>query len=111
VIGFYDSWTAGRRYAVDMAGFAVNVKLLHRYPNATIIYKAGYEEDQFLQVLLADSSSLIEPKAANCTQVFIRLIRCNVPEFLCSILCCCCTDFSLAHPNGPSPNSVTASAE
>ena len=69
MVGFYDSWPAGRRYAVDMAGFAVNVKLLHRYPNATIIYKAGYEEDQFLQALLSDSNSQIEPKAANCTQV------------------------------------------
>jgi len=108
VIGFYDSWPAGRRYAVDMAGFAVNVKLLHRYPNATIIYKAGYEEDQFLQVLLTDSSSLIEPKAANCTQVYHWIMSLVT---LVLILLLNCADFSLAHSNSPSSNSGAASAQ
>lgn len=69
MVGFFDSWPAGRRYAVDMAGFAVNIRLLHQYPNATIIYKAGYEEDYFLQGLLPDGRLSIEAKAANCTQV------------------------------------------
>ena len=56
-----------------MAGFAVNIKLLHKYPNATIIYKAGYEEDNFLKDLVADYNE-IEPKAQNCTQV-IQLLQ------------------------------------
>jgi len=68
-VGFFDSWPAGRRFAVDMAGFAVNIRLLHQYPNATLIYKAGYEEDSFLQGLLPDGRLAIEAKAANCTQV------------------------------------------
>jgi len=70
IVGFYDSWPAGRQFAVDMAGFAVNIKLLHKYPNATIIYKAGYEEDNFLKDLVADYNE-IEPKAQNCTQVLV----------------------------------------
>ena len=68
IVGFYDSWPAGRRFAVDMAGFAVNIKLLHKHPNATIIYKAGYEEDTFLKDLIV-SYDEIQPKAQNCTQV------------------------------------------
>lgn len=51
-----------------MAGFAVNIKLLHKHPNATIIYKAGYEEDTFLKDLIV-SYDEIQPKAQNCTQV------------------------------------------
>lgn len=70
VVGFYDSWPAGRRFAVDMAGFALNIKLLHKHPNATIKYKAGYEEDIFLQDLLIDYDQ-IQAKAENCTQILV----------------------------------------
>lgn len=70
VVGFYDSWPAGRRFAVDMAGFAVNIKLLHQFPNATFIYKAGFEEDSFLQEIVTDAD-FIEAKAANCTQILV----------------------------------------
>ena len=73
VIGFFDSWPVDRTYPVDMAGFAVNMHLLYRYPEANFIYVAGYEEDVFLrslQLKLAD----IEVKAANCTQVSISFI-------------------------------------
>jgi beta-1,3-glucuronyltransferase len=53
-----------------MAGFAVNIKLLHRFPNATFIYKAGFEEDSFLQDLVPHAD-FIEAKAANCTEVLL----------------------------------------
>lgn len=72
MVGFYDSWPAGRRFAVDMAGFAVNIKLLHQFPNATFIYKAGFEEDSFLQEIVTDAD-FIEAKAANCTQVIYHI--------------------------------------
>lgn len=71
VVGFYDSWPSKRRFAVDMAGFAVNIKLLHQFPNATMIYEAGYEEDSFLKGL-GTEANLIEAKAANCTQVSLK---------------------------------------
>ncbi|XP_046451160.1 galactosylgalactosylxylosylprotein 3-beta-glucuronosyltransferase S-like [Daphnia pulex] len=70
VVGFYDSWPAGRRFAVDMAGFAVNIKLLHQFPNATFVYKVGFEEDSFLQEIVTDVG-FIEAKAANCTQILV----------------------------------------
>lgn len=53
-----------------MAGFAVSLDYLERSPNATMPYKAGYEEDEFLKSIglkMAD----IEPKAKNCTDVLV----------------------------------------
>lgn len=53
-----------------MAGFAVSLDYLERSPNATMPYKAGYEEDEFLKSIglkMAD----IEPKARNCTDVLV----------------------------------------
>jgi len=64
---------AQRKFPVDMAGFAINVHfLLERNKDAAraMPYKAGYEEDLFLQSLnlsLAD----ISPLASNCTEVLV----------------------------------------
>ena len=35
VTGFYDAFQAGRQFAMDMAGFAVSVKLFKSRPQAT----------------------------------------------------------------------------
>lgn len=51
-----------------MAGFAINVQLLFKYPQATMPYKAGFEEDRFLSGLDIQLDE-IEPKADNCTRV------------------------------------------
>ena len=68
VVGFFDSWPSKRKFPVDMAGFAVSVEFLLNHPNATMPYKAGYEEDQFLRSLGLTLED-IEPKADSCTQV------------------------------------------
>nr|CAD7200085.1 unnamed protein product [Timema douglasi] len=68
VIGFFDSWPAKRKFPVDMAGFAVNIGFLLSHPHATMPYKAGYEEDQFL-VSLGLKLEDIEPKGNACTEV------------------------------------------
>ncbi|XP_071438860.1 galactosylgalactosylxylosylprotein 3-beta-glucuronosyltransferase S-like isoform X2 [Hetaerina americana] len=70
VVGFFDSWTAKRKFAVDMAGFAVSVNYLMHKPNATMPYKAGYEEDLFLRSLEITYDE-IEPKAKLCSQVLV----------------------------------------
>ncbi|XP_065340698.1 galactosylgalactosylxylosylprotein 3-beta-glucuronosyltransferase S [Cloeon dipterum] len=70
VVGFFDSWPADRKFPVDMAGFAVSVEYLLQHPNATMPYKAGHEEDQFLKSLDLKMSD-IEPKANNCTKVLV----------------------------------------
>lgn len=68
-VGFYDGWIAGRKFPVDMAGFAVSVKFLLQRPNATMPFKAGYEEDGFLKSLAPLEPKDIEFLAENCTRV------------------------------------------
>ncbi|CAD1478848.1 unnamed protein product, partial [Heterotrigona itama] len=68
-VGFYDGWIAGRKFPVDMAGFAVSVKFLLQRPNASMPFKAGYEEDGFLKSLAPFEPKEIEFLADNCTRV------------------------------------------
>ncbi|XP_011304883.1 galactosylgalactosylxylosylprotein 3-beta-glucuronosyltransferase P [Fopius arisanus] len=67
--GFYDGWIAGRKFPVDMAGFAVSVKFLLQRPNATMPYRAGFEEDGFLKSLAPFNPREIQLLADNCTRV------------------------------------------
>jgi beta-1,3-glucuronyltransferase len=68
VVGFSDGWFANRKFALDMAGFAVNVEFLASNENASMPYKVGYEEDYFIQSLNITINDL-EPLADGCTQV------------------------------------------
>lgn len=68
-VGFYDGWIGGRKYPVDMAGFAVNVKFLLSRPKAIMPYDAGYEEDKFLRSLAPLNETDIELLASGCTEV------------------------------------------
>ncbi|XP_012537719.2 LOW QUALITY PROTEIN: galactosylgalactosylxylosylprotein 3-beta-glucuronosyltransferase P [Monomorium pharaonis] len=67
--GFYDGWVAGRKFPVDMAGFAVSVRFLHQRPNATMPFRAGYEEDGFLKSLAPFEPRDAQLLADNCTKV------------------------------------------
>lgn len=67
--GFYDGWIGGRKYPVDMAGFAVNVQFFLSRPKAIMPYDAGYEEDKFLRSLAPLNNSEIELLASDCTDV------------------------------------------
>lgn len=71
IVDFYDFWKGGRKFAVDMASFAVNVQFFLSRPNATMPFKAGYEEDGFLRSLAPLAMTEIEPLASNCTKVNI----------------------------------------
>lgn len=70
VVAFFDSWPAKRMWPVDMAGFAVSLNHLTKYPNASMPYKAGYEEDSFLKSIGLKIDD-IEPKANDCTEVYV----------------------------------------
>ncbi|XP_053673239.1 galactosylgalactosylxylosylprotein 3-beta-glucuronosyltransferase S [Anopheles nili] len=70
VVGFFDSWPAKRKWPVDMAGFAVSLEYLALSPNATMPFKAGYEEDEFLKSIGLKQED-IEPKARNCTEILV----------------------------------------
>ncbi|KAG0723082.1 Galactosylgalactosylxylosylprotein 3-beta-glucuronosyltransferase P [Chionoecetes opilio] len=65
--GWYDAWIGGRKFPVDMAGFAVSVRYLLERPDAQMPYTPGHEEDGFL-TSLGITPSHIEFKAAQCTQ-------------------------------------------
>ncbi|XP_030080450.1 galactosylgalactosylxylosylprotein 3-beta-glucuronosyltransferase P isoform X2 [Drosophila hydei] len=67
--GYYDGWIGGRKYPVDMAGFAVSVKFLLERPNAKMPFKPGYEEDGFLRSLAPLVNSEIELLADECRDI------------------------------------------
>ncbi|XP_036326182.1 galactosylgalactosylxylosylprotein 3-beta-glucuronosyltransferase P-like isoform X1 [Rhagoletis pomonella] len=69
ITGFYDGWIGGRKYPVDMAGFAVSVNFLHERPAAKMPFKPGYEEDGFLKSLAPLNLADIELLASNCTEI------------------------------------------
>lgn len=48
----------------------MNLSYLAKYPNATMPYKAGYEEDAFLRSINLKIED-IEPKANDCTEVYV----------------------------------------
>ncbi|XP_016976880.1 galactosylgalactosylxylosylprotein 3-beta-glucuronosyltransferase S isoform X1 [Drosophila rhopaloa] len=70
VVAFLDSWVAGRRWPVDMAGFAVNLEYMAQYPYVNMPYKPGYEEDLFLRSIGLKINQ-IEPRGNNCTEILV----------------------------------------
>jgi len=70
VVGWFTAWKPSREYAVDMAGFAVNVKLIVERRTAGFSYSIprGEQETFFLRQLI-DGVSELEPRASNCTEV------------------------------------------
>ncbi|XP_068236430.1 galactosylgalactosylxylosylprotein 3-beta-glucuronosyltransferase P-like isoform X2 [Palaemon carinicauda] len=70
LIGFYDGWIAGRKFPVDMAGFAVNVQFYLQRNTPTMPYSVGFEEDGFLKALNIKPEE-IEPLADNCTKILV----------------------------------------
>ncbi|KAK8400218.1 hypothetical protein O3P69_003134 [Scylla paramamosain] len=70
LVGFYDGWIAGRRFPVDMAGFAVNVQFYLKRNAPLMPYSVGFEEDGFLKALRIKPEE-IEPLAENCTKILV----------------------------------------
>ncbi|XP_069182586.1 galactosylgalactosylxylosylprotein 3-beta-glucuronosyltransferase P isoform X1 [Procambarus clarkii] len=70
LIGFYDGWIAGRKFPVDMAGFAVNVQFYLKRNAPLMPYNVGFEEDGFLKALKIKPED-IEPLANNCTKILV----------------------------------------
>ncbi|XP_001353933.3 galactosylgalactosylxylosylprotein 3-beta-glucuronosyltransferase P isoform X1 [Drosophila pseudoobscura] len=67
--GYYDGWIGGRKYPVDMAGFAVNIKFLRQRPHAQMPFKPGYEEDGFLRSLAPLDNDEIDLLADECRDI------------------------------------------
>ncbi|KAK6998029.1 galactosylgalactosylxylosylprotein 3-beta-glucuronosyltransferase 3 [Biomphalaria glabrata] len=72
VTAWYTYWKPNRPFAMDMAGFAINLKLVHKYPEAKFsnAVQRGFQESTMLtkmQLTLDD----LEPKANMCTEVLV----------------------------------------
>ncbi|KAK0419534.1 hypothetical protein QR680_014196 [Steinernema hermaphroditum] len=85
VIGFSAKWKPDRPFPIDMAAFAVNVSLLHSHPKTEFSYDVprGYQESTFLVGLNLARFDL-EPKAVNCTRVYVWHTRTENPKLIAS---------------------------
>ena len=70
VTGFFDAFQAGRRFAMDMAGFSVSVKHFKSKPDATFPAKVSFLEEGFMRSLEVAREDL-EPRAQQCTKVWV----------------------------------------
>lgn len=71
-MGWKTVFDPNRPFAIDMAGFAISIKLILEKPQASFKLegvKGGYQETSLLKDLVTMDG--LEPKAANCTKVSI----------------------------------------
>lgn len=76
VYGWKTVFDPHRPFAIDMAGFAINLRLILFKPQAYFKLrgvKGGYQESSLLRELVTLND--LEPKAANCTKV-LQFFKC-----------------------------------
>ncbi|XP_077162955.1 galactosylgalactosylxylosylprotein 3-beta-glucuronosyltransferase 1 isoform X2 [Paroedura picta] len=80
VYGWKTVFDPHRPFAIDMAGFAVNLRLILQRPQAYFKLrgvKGGYQESSLLRELVTLND--LEPKAANCTKILVWHTRTEKP--------------------------------
>ncbi|ESP01922.1 hypothetical protein LOTGIDRAFT_138821 [Lottia gigantea] len=72
VTGWFTAWKPDRPFPMDMAGFAINLSLFFKYPDAKFSLKVerGYQESTLLTNMNIKMEDL-EPKAKNCNEVIV----------------------------------------
>lgn len=72
VIGWHTYWKPNRTFAMDMAGFAVNLTIVFNHSNAVFSnhVQRGFLETSLLQEMSVTLKDL-EPKADSCTKVLV----------------------------------------
>ncbi|ODM98958.1 Galactosylgalactosylxylosylprotein 3-beta-glucuronosyltransferase 1 [Orchesella cincta] len=80
VVGWLTVWSPNRPFAIDMAGFAVNLKLFMSKPEGKFKNEVqkGYQESEFLRHFVT-SLDEVEPRADNCTKVNVWHTRTENP--------------------------------
>uniref|UniRef100_A0A8C6U9A9 Galactosylgalactosylxylosylprotein 3-beta-glucuronosyltransferase n=1 Tax=Neogobius melanostomus TaxID=47308 RepID=A0A8C6U9A9_9GOBI len=80
VIGFHTGWKPSRPFPMDMAGFAVSLRLILAKPDACFDADApiGFLEGSFLQKLVTMDE--LEPRADDCTKVLVWHTRTEKPK-------------------------------
>lgn len=81
IVGFNSMWNPKRKYPIDMAGFAVGLKLLLEKKGAIFsdTVPRGYQETHFLSQLI-DSWDELEPKGEMCRQILVWHTRTENPK-------------------------------
>lgn len=81
VSGFNAVWEPTRPFPIDMAGFAISLKLILEKPEALFSYtaKPGYQETEILQYFTTVED--LEPLSDNCTKVYVWHTRTEKPKF------------------------------
>ena len=71
VVRWFTYWRPERPFAMDMAGFAINIRLLFEKPDAkfSLYVQRGNQESELLSGLI--SMDDLEPRADNCTKVVV----------------------------------------
>ncbi|XP_067134720.1 galactosylgalactosylxylosylprotein 3-beta-glucuronosyltransferase I-like [Centruroides vittatus] len=80
VVGWNTLWKKERPFPVDMAGFAVNLELILRHPDALfdLSVPRGYQESHLLKRIVTVEE--LEPKGDNCTKVLVWHTRTEQPK-------------------------------
>ncbi|VEN36155.1 unnamed protein product [Callosobruchus maculatus] len=80
VKGYRSGWKPNRPFAIDMAGFAINLDLMLAKPNAMFSYtmEKGLQESEFLSYFTTKEE--LEPLADNCTKVYVWHTRTEKPN-------------------------------
>jgi len=79
VVGWSTGWRPERPFAIDMAGFAINVRLILDNPQLEFSFEVprGYQESTILAVTTKEE---LEPKADKCTKVYVWHTRTENPK-------------------------------
>ncbi|KAL2737106.1 galactosylgalactosylxylosylprotein 3-beta-glucuronosyltransferase I [Vespula maculifrons] len=80
VIGFNAAWKPDRPFPIDMAGFAINLKLLLENSHAVFSYdvQSGYQESEILRQIVTRDE--LEPLADSCTKIYVWHTRTEPPR-------------------------------
>ncbi|BHF73008.1 hypothetical protein SprV_0401608100 [Sparganum proliferum] len=81
ITGFDATFRPRRKFPIDMAAFAVNLELIHRYPNAAFDYvHANEQEGWILSQLGFKNAYELEPKASGCTEILVWHTKTRPPR-------------------------------
>ncbi|XP_076281418.1 glucuronyltransferase I [Lasioglossum baleicum] len=80
VVGFNAAWKPDRPFPLDMAGFAINLRLLLEHKEAMFSYdvEGGYQESEILRQIVTRDE--LEPLADCCTKVYVWHTRTEPPQ-------------------------------
>ncbi|KXJ19048.1 Galactosylgalactosylxylosylprotein 3-beta-glucuronosyltransferase 3 [Exaiptasia diaphana] len=80
VLKFHNNWKPWRKFPIDMAGFAINIrKLIMEYPHASFQpqVRPGLMETSFLEQMTTLDE--LEPRGDNCMKVYVWHTRTETP--------------------------------